>query len=259
MIRLPLYFSAFALLPALVFGGDQAPTSAFGISEKQDTALFGIFYDLKQSPQLERIPGRDQKYSETLDEFVAKGFDESVLNRFFRATRPLYANRIWMPRMDADEAPKAFGVGNIVAPSRWIVQYKGQISPPTPGTYRFLGYSDDVLVAALGGSIVLNANHPGTKMPMTGWAPKESPPRSSGAKGLVAGDWFTVREDEILDLDLIVGERPGGGFLAHLFVQKREASSDPKSADGMGPFRLTEEPTPGLKRMQDVPAWKAIP
>ncbi len=247
---------ALTLPPAPGVSAEQPVASAFGNSEKKESSLIGIFYDLKQNQQRVQLAGSGKSYAETLDRFFATGLDEAVLNNYFRATRALYADRIWMPRMSADEAPRAFGVGDVVAPSRWIAQYKGQISAPAAGTYRFLGRSDDVLVVALGGKVVLNANHPGTKMPMTAWTPKESPPKMTG--GIVAGDWFTVGQDEILDLDVVVGENPGGSFLAHLYIQQRVTPHDPTSAEGIGPFRLSEEPTPGIKNIQDVPAWKAI-
>ncbi len=229
--------------------------TVFGSSEQKNAAVIGIFYDFKQTPRLEPIKRRKDNFSEIVDVFVSGGFDESSLSEFFRATRPLYATRIWMPRMKAETAPKEFGVGDIVAPRQWIAHYKGQVLPPVAGTYRFLGWSDDVLVVGLDGKVVLVANHPGTKLPLTGWTQKEKSVPYRGARQIFVGDWFTVSKDEVLDLDVVVGERPGGEFLAHLLIQNKE-----DGPEAIGPFRVTEDPTPGLREDAVEPvAWRAIP
>jgi len=227
-------------------------TSAFGSSVRTPGTLIGIFYDLKQDQNRQPRPKAGGLYTRTLDQFISSRLDEGVLAGFFRATRPLYATRIWMPEMDANIAPKAFGVGDVVAPSLWIAHYKGQITPPASGTYRFLGDSDDSLVVVLSEKVVLIANHPATPLPLTAWHSKEKSPAVPGTNPLVAGDWFTVRKDEILDLDVIVGERPGGRFRAILCIEKNGALP--------GPFRLTDEPTPGRKeRSDEAPPWRALP
>ena len=230
----------------------EAGSSAFGSTDRTPGLLFGFFYDLKHDQQHLPIPKAAGLYTPTLDAFVSRGLDDGVLAGFFRATRPLYATRIWMPQMDARKAPEAFGVGNVVGPSLWLAHYKGQIAPPEPGTYRFLGSADDVLVVALSGKVVLNGNNRATLLPLTAWIPKEPAPELPGTIGLVAGDWFTVQKDELLDIDVLVGERPGGSFRAHLFIQKRGTPPPP--------FRLTGEPTPGrTPRTDQVPPWRALP
>jgi hypothetical protein len=41
------------------------------------------------------------------------------------------------PDMMAGVAPKAFGVEKTVEPNHWLIHYKGRVSPPENGRYRF--------------------------------------------------------------------------------------------------------------------------
>jgi hypothetical protein len=124
-------------------------SSNFGSTEKKDSALVGIFYDLKGNPKREPVNG---DYEETLGQFLKSGWDENVLRRFFRSTRPVYATQIFIPW---GGAPKAFGLEKIVKPLQWFVVYKGQVSPPEDGTYRFVGASDDHMAVAVNGKTCL--------------------------------------------------------------------------------------------------------
>jgi hypothetical protein len=42
-----------------------------------------------------------------------------------------------------------------VQPSNWIIHYKGQVSPPSAGTYRFWGTADDLIAVAVNGKTEL--------------------------------------------------------------------------------------------------------
>ncbi len=203
-------------------------TGGFGSrAAAADAELIAILYDFKQNQQRERIPPVD--YTAAVREFLSKGWDESVLDRFFRVTRPLYATQIFIPRISANAAPRAFGVEKIVQPSYWMIHYKGQISPPEDGVYRFAGYADDIMAIAVDGQTV----HVGGRFPLDDvWAPKEPPgaPVPDGAR-LTYGDWVPMKKGQPVDLDVLVGERPGSAFCAFLLYQKQGVEY-PKSADG---------------------------
>ena len=76
----------------------------------------------------------------------------------------MYATEILMPTMNADLGPYVFGAEKIVEPRMWMVHYKGQVAPPTDGTYRFLGDADDFTAVAVNGVTVLVADIPGTRL-----------------------------------------------------------------------------------------------
>lgn len=199
--------------------------SAFGRSERGTAALVGIFYDLKQTQQREPIPGGGRDYAKFIDEFLVAGFDEALLNRFFRAGRPLYTTQIATGRLSAEAAPKAFGVEGVVQPRHWLVHYKGQVAAPEDGVYRFVGVADDMMVVAVNRRVVLVGNHRSTKFPTLEWRPAADPgPKPAAHADSIYGDWIELRADRTVDLDILVGERPGGVFNAVLLYERRGES-----------------------------------
>lgn len=206
---------AFALLASAARA--QPTDNDFGSTTMQpgQAALIGILYDFKQNQQRETI--KPDRYPNIIAEFLKDDWDESKLDKYFRVSRPLYATRIYIPRMSAEEAPKAFGVEDVVKPRLWIVHYKGQVSPPEAGTYRFAGHADDILIVRINGRIVLLSNLGSSKPPGVDWR------ASSLSDNLTHGDWITLKAGEITDMDVIVGEHPGGVFNAYLYLEKQGA------------------------------------
>ncbi len=199
----------------------------FGKETTSQAALMGILYDLKQT-QRHAPTGVDvNSYGTVLDEFLSKGFDESILNQYYRTSKPLYTTQIYIPVMSASQAPKAFNVEKIVKPSRWVIHYKAQVLPPEDGTYRFVGYADDVIFVAVNGKIVLNGSRlTFTRLlKKTTWQPSEQIANyPSGNSHLTAGDWIPLTANQPIDLDILIGEHPGGQFCAFLLYEKQGAS-----------------------------------
>src|SRR5271167_3791405 len=153
-------FSFLVVCVVAVLGGAlhcaaDAQSSAFGKSTQSEAALIGVLYDLKQTQDHKPTNVDPETYSAVIDEFLSKGWDESVLNRYYRVSKPLYTTQIFIPNMNADKAPEAFGAERTVKPSRWVIHYKAQVSPPSGGTYRFWGIADDIMAAAVNGKTVL--------------------------------------------------------------------------------------------------------
>jgi hypothetical protein len=152
----------FSLLSALSFAASlqsqPATRSEFGSTEASSAAMVGILYDLKQDQARKPMKMDVGPYGMLIDEFISKGWDESVLNRYFRAGRPLYTTQIFIPIINAGAAPQAFGVEEIVRPMFWVIHYKGQVSPPTSGQWRFWGYGEEVCSVAINGKNVLLSN-----------------------------------------------------------------------------------------------------
>ena len=219
-IPLVLAFGFFcALLPIDAARADDS--NVFGQETPSEAALVGVLYDLKQTQDHEPTNVTPGSYSDVVEEFLVKGWDESVLNRYYRVSRPLYTTQIFIPNMDANNAPKAFGAEQMVKPSRWIIHYKGQISPPSPGTYRFWGCADDALAVAVNGKTVLVACRPDMKMPKVAWKATDRDGAQAADDPLRPGDWIDFKADDIADLDVIIGERPGGEFNAFLMIEKK--------------------------------------
>jgi hypothetical protein len=196
----------------------------FGSLTNPGTALIGIFYDTKQSQKLVPMGG---DYMQTFADFLASGWDEHFLSRFYRGTRPVYATQVFIPNFGASEAPKAFGLEKYVRGTRWFVIYKGQVSPPEDGTYRFVGVADDVMAVAVNGKTSLISCYAGDgPVNMKAWEePEPENPRIKTVEGkLRHGDWFTCKKDDIIDLDVLMGEFPGNLCGAWLYIEKKGAT-----------------------------------
>jgi hypothetical protein len=240
--------------------------SVFGRTDNSEAGLIGILYDLKQTQKRQPTGVKASEYSGILNEFLSKDWSESVLNRYFRATRPLYATQIFMPLMDAGRAPKAFDMEKVIKPAAWVVVYKGQVSPPEDGTYRFVAYADDVIAVALNGKTVLIGGRSDTVNHLKVWKASQNGPRVESANGLLSyGDWMTLKKGEPVDLDVLVGERPGGQFCAFLLYEKQgvEYPKNEKGVPQYPVFQLAPFQTPNSSPREAPPfsqadAWKGF-
>jgi hypothetical protein len=197
----------------------------FGQSEASESALIGVLYDLKQTPDHKPTGMNFGNYFKVADEFLSKNWDESVLNRYYRLSSPIFTTQIYIPSMGAGLGPKAFGAQDKIQPSLWIIHYKGQVSPPEDGTYRFVGSGDDIMAVAINGKTVMAAPlHDPTEslLPLTKWkTPEPGGMNGAGYGDLINGDWIDMKKDDVLDLDVIIGECPGGLFSAFLMIEKQ--------------------------------------
>jgi len=216
-----------ALLCGALVSAPAAESEVFGRKEQSEAALIGILYDFKQTQKRQPTGIKQNEYIGIVEEFLAKDWSESVLNRYFRATRPLYTTQIFIPLMSAGQAPKAFEMEKVIKPSAWVIYYKGQVSPPEDGVYRFIGYADDLLAVAVNGKTVCV----GARMDFKTWKAPEKPSLKAANGMLTFGDWIPLKKGEPVDLDVLVGERPGGSFCAFLMYEKQGAEY-PKTSEG---------------------------
>ncbi|MDD5348568.1 MAG: hypothetical protein PHQ12_00020 [Chthoniobacteraceae bacterium] len=230
--------------------------SAFGTQERSEAALIGTFYDLKQTQQRQATRVSPKDYPVIVEEFISNRWDESVLNRYFRSGRSLYTTQIFIPVMNADNAPKAFELGNVVKPSAWIAHYKGQVSPPADGMYRFIGMADDLLAVAVDDQTVLVA----ALFPTPSWAPPADAVQHHncvGQRPYVYGNWINLKKNQIINLDIIVGERPGGQFCAFLCYERQGAAYPMKGQFPILPlFQLAPVAVPALSTNLAPPVSK---
>ena len=222
----------------------RAQDEAFGTSSSPgQSALIGILYDLKQTQQREPTKETERTYRAVIAEFLQSNWNEDILNRYFRVTRPVYTTQIFIPTMNADQAPKAFGVSDIVKPRMWVVHYKGQVAPPESGVYRFSGDADDIMAVRVNGRTVLVAGQPDCQPPPSVWKATEG----DGPNRVRRGDWIALKAGEIADFDVIIGERPGGQFRALLYVEKQNALG--RATPPI--FKLAPSPPPITKHPAD--------
>jgi len=263
LLFIGLLGSTFFSAPAQAQAED---TSAFGSQQLHGTALIGILYDLKQT-QLREKTGMDLPgYGKVIDEFLSKNWDESVLNRYYRVTQPLYTTQIFIPVMPASAGPKAFGEEKVIKPELWLIHYKGQVAAPSTGVWRFWGYGGEVCSVAVNSKTVLVANHAFVKTPLVHWKSPQPPGQPAGSGSLVAGDWISLKAGEIVDLDVLIGERGGGTFDCFLLIEKLGDNYGTAGEYKLYPiFQLAPHATPASKSSKSAPLfapngpiWKAF-
>jgi len=200
--------------------------TAFGFKGGGGGGMKGHFYDLKQTA--DRKPTGiedDPKHFQVFDEFFSKGWDETVLQKFYQAKDTMLTYQIFIPTMGATNAPKAFAVEREVKPSHWIVHYKGTVIAPKDGSFRFLGWGDDVLAVRFDGQNVFfagtcgSAGDAGMKQKFFGGASQIAAKGSTdpGTKGV--GKWFQVEKGKSYPIEVMISEIPGGGFGAWLLIE----------------------------------------
>ena len=199
--------------------------TAFGFKGAAGGGLKGHFYDLKLTK--DRGPtdmASDAPHFKVLDEFFSKSWDEGVLQKFYQAKDTMVTYQVYIPIMAAGAAPKAFDVEKEVKPSHWVVHYKGNVTAPKDGTFRFLGWADDVLAVRFNGQNVFFAGTCG-RTGMTGMKKKFFPddsmtsPSTVGIKGV--GKWFTVERGRTYPMEVLISEIPGSGFGGWLLIEDK--------------------------------------
>ncbi len=212
----------------------------FGGSKGTGNEFIGTLYDLKQTSdgelsELGEMVASTNKYSreecyKIVGAFVNSGWNEGRLKKYFKAPKLKYSTFFMMPNMEAAEAPKAYGVEDQVKPSYWICLYKGQIAAPETGRYRFVGFGDDVLSVRLGRKLVIDACWFEAEGKLSNWHSDDEHNRKYPVEKrfndekshsmMVIGDWFQLKKGQAVDIEILIGEIPGGLFSCRLLIEQ---------------------------------------
>ncbi len=188
----------------------------FGGEGGSGNDLVGTLYDLKRNRAGE---ARRFSFSPDLRRMIDAGFSGEVMHNFYRVPKQLRLSHLFIPRTPADGAPEAFGVADYMEPRGWVVHYQGYIQPSAPGTFRFVGDFDDVIIVMIDGEVVLESNW---GQPATDWRPQQRfNHRGLLSRNLVYGDWVPL-QNRPHRIDLIIGENPGGHVGGLLLVQNQQ-------------------------------------
>jgi hypothetical protein len=232
--------------------GGQGIANPFGRVVPDANALEGTFYDLKQTRNKQSTDMTNEGVKEVIRDFVTHGWRERSLSKYYKAGRTLYQNRLMIPMMPADKAPAAFDCEKEVQPSRWIVVYRGVVTPPKTGRYRFVGAGDDVLVVRFNGRHVFdhgytsgtlgsdilgnvdffkgNKENDTLKKLARRVYPMDLPVRyyeydttknwNHDIGGLAVGAEFEAVAGKTYPIDILISEIPGGLFCASLLIEE---------------------------------------
>jgi hypothetical protein len=191
--------------------------SLFGV--RTGIGLEGHFNDLKVDAQ-GKSTGMDLgKYGAFLKEFANGGWHISSRYHYKASPTALYAKFFFYPAIKDTEAGKAFLTPE-AGPGIWLAHYKGAMRAPESGTYRFVGFGDNVLFVKFNSALVLDASDHGYTGRHRDQAGAVKFPAKSGTTPIFFGSWFTVTEGDEKPLEIAVGDE-GGIFCAGLFIQKQ--------------------------------------
>lgn len=214
--------------PGIGFGG------AFGFTKRTGGMLAGKFYDLKRLSAHKESGINAESYGGVIAAFIESGWSEAELEKYYKAPKSLYLSHVYIPLMSASLAPAAYGVERNVQPSCWVAHYKGTVAAPYTDSIRFYGYSDDMILVRFNGQFVLN----GSRSDITSKIPappdaREDAGTNIGNGGLQRGPWISVTQGKSVELEILIGERPGGGFCAFLGLERKSkpATSLPGDLD----------------------------
>ena len=143
-------------------------STSFGFREEVAGALVGTMYDLKRDAR--GLPRAVEDYVADVRGILENRMRAGAFAGFHPLPRRLYFTHLFVPNSPASAAPAAFGVEDLMEARRWVVHYAGEIQPPEPGRFRFVGVFDDLLVVAINGKTVLEFLWTGDPSP---WAPQE--------------------------------------------------------------------------------------
>lgn len=237
----------------------------FGVRDQSAKGLVGLMYDLKQYKNGKPTDITPEEYGEVVASF-AKSWNTSKLNEYFRAPTVLTASQIFTPNLKATEAPKAFGVEETVQPSRWVALYRARVSPPASGTYHFVGAGDDIMFVRFNGKVVLDRCWSGSDQEAKA-VQNYDYGFSKIKKGFAKGTGVRADKGKFYDLDILIGEQPGGKFFACLLLEEEGVSyeKDAKGNPILPIFRVADELLPKEGNMSfpphttDGPIWTVQP
>jgi hypothetical protein len=195
-------------------GGGGVPF--FGL--RTGEGLEGHFYDLKRD-QDNHPTGMDLgKYGAFLKRFTNGSWSVSG-TKHFTSKATLYSKFFFFPAIKDTEAGKAFQSPE-TGPGMWIAHYTGSFRAPEDGTWRLVGFGDNVMIVRIGGSIVLDASDHGYTGRHREQAGDVKFPEKPGTTPVFFGTWFSLRKGDVRPIEVLVGDE-GGIYCAGLFLQKQ--------------------------------------
>lgn len=267
-------------------GTGAGKSNPFGMLEEPSSALTGTFYNLQKNKQGRSLGTSVYDYHRIIHDFVAGDWQPANLNRFFEAPRKLYLTHLYMPASRAERAPSAFGQTPDSHPT-WLVIYRGTVTAPKSGKFRFIGAGDDTLVVRFASKVVFdhgyfNATDPGApqlrepviRIPgqkLAQPAPQPAPPERPSPKtyrysttrdwnkylgGMAVGPEFEVVAGTKYPVEILISEGQGSLFAAALLIEEVGASP-PRTRDGFPilPLFRTDLTSPPQTTLDNAPPY----
>ncbi len=198
--------------------------------------LEGTYYDIKRTRSGTYNGEGNATWISVVDKFIQKGWDTSVLSRFYRAEDKRYTTCIMVPSMSSSIAPSAFGQ-DPGSGLFWIVHYKGKIVYPEDITFRFWCAADAFMAVRVNGEMVLfdGWQHDRESFSVK-WRNNDSQSniyRLGHNTFMEVGDWVTLKAGEPQNFEVLMGDQ--GGLCALMLVVEVKGVKYPQNKQG-GPI-----------------------
>lgn len=230
---------------------DLGELTVFGGGQTIGNDFVGTLYDFKRLRN-GRTTGIDPAgFLYALAKFTKGGWKKTELAKYYQSPKKLYTTHFMIPTVSSDIAPTAFGEPDMMGYA-WAVHYEGQIVHPTGGRFRFWAQADDVIIVRLDGRIVVDGSVSDSgsmgsfRSILSGYVntTAKSMQYYMGDRQAAVGEWFTLEPGEPLDMEVVIGESPGGSFSSMLAIEE-EGVEYPTSPQGgpLVPMFKTAVPT----------------
>jgi len=186
-------------------------------------------------------------WKQVVEKFTSGPWDARELQQYYVGPNKLHVPCMFIPCMDAGEGPKAFGVEKEVQPCLWLAHYKAKVVSPVSGKFRFFAGGDDIIMVRFNGQVVLGGT------PKTMANPPVTYEYEGPRSGVIGGAWFSVNAGTPYDMEILIGECPGGLMYAFLLLEKANANYEktPKGSPILPVFRLGNV-VPSLMSGKDI-------
>ena len=202
-------------------GGGGGGITMFGL-RGGGGGLVGTFYDFKRdaSGKPNGLKGYDRKtYTAIVKDFVTGGeWKPPTKFKHYTSKERLSAKAFFFPAIADTEAGEAFQAKD-TGPGLWIAHYTGTITPSVSGSYRLVGWGDNVLIVGLNNRIILDASDIGYTGDKRTHAGAVSFPRKGGTP-MFEGDTFQLTAGQSMRLDILLGDE-GGIYCAGVHLLKQ--------------------------------------
>ena len=173
--------------------------------------LVGTFYDFKRDRSGRDIGYDRDGFRDMVRKFIKSGWKTSVVDRYYRSPRKLYATTIVVPTVLSEIAPEAFG--EEVEGKYWMVHYTGQLVCHRDITFRFVGSGDEMLVVRVDHEIAMAVAWWSDESQLIGdiWTSMsgETDRYWLGNQTATMGEWITLEAGVPLDLEILVSDNGG--------------------------------------------------
>lgn len=257
---------------------DGGPASGFGSPAKISGTLGGFFYDFKQDEDGKPVRNYERdvtgNYIKNVKKFQRRRWSADALSDYYKGERELFVRYIAIPFSKATEGPRYFGVANKVKPRGWVVHYSGKVIAPRDGKFRFAGLGDDYLSVAINGRPHLIAPWHNLRSSLVdnranSDAERDDSVKHAGPFGandaermrnhLIYGRWFNASAGEEMQIDIAIGENPGGMLGYILLIEEKGVEYKKQRKGGapvLPPFVFGTLHKDDINKLKSFPNWE---